>query len=123
MADIRMLQEQAQLLQNAIATLNETLKTVNSRLDEQANANRKSFADQKLVIDQLSGDTRVIREKLDDTNVRVGSLAQEMDALREAVQQVNVPTATPPAATTDPSAPGAAAPAGTTAPPPGASST
>src|SRR5919108_4134741 len=89
MADIRMLHEQAQLLQNLIASLNETLKAVNARLDDQANASRKAFADQKLIIDTLSSDSRVIREKLDDNNVRLGSISQEVDALRQAIQQMS----------------------------------
>jgi TolA-binding protein len=102
-ADIRMLQEQAQLLQNMLGTLNETLKAVNTRLDDQNNAMRKAFADQKLLIDNLSSDLRVVREKVDDNNVRIASLTQELDALRQAVQQM----ATRPATTTDA---GAAAP-------------
>ncbi len=85
MADIRILQEQSQQLQNLIAALTEALKQVDTRLDEQTNASRKSFADQKLVIDTLSSDVRVVREKVDDNNVRVGSLAQELDALRQSV--------------------------------------
>src|SRR5438552_5945883 len=72
MADLRMLQEQSQQLQNLIGTVTEALrdtsKTVNGKLDQQAEANRKSFADQKLVIDNLSNDVRVVREKLDDNN-------------------------------------------------------
>ena len=87
MADIRMLQEQAQLLQNMLGTLTDTLKTVNARLDQQADANRKAFADQKLLIDNLTKDLGVVREKVDDNNVRVGSLSQEVDALRQLVQQ------------------------------------
>jgi tol-pal system protein YbgF len=106
MADIRMLQEQAEILQNLLGTLNETLKAVNARLDDQTNATRKAFADQKVIIDSLSSDSRVIREKLDDNNVRIGSLSQEVDALRGAVQQLSSrPTAT---VETDPSAAGAA---------------
>jgi len=97
MADIRMLQEQAQQLQNLIgalntalnATLSEALKAVNARLDEQTGSNRKSFADQKLVIDMLSSDLKVVREKVDDNNVRIGSLSQEVDALRQGLQQLN----------------------------------
>lgn len=115
MADLRMLQEQSQLLQNLIGALNESLKAVNARLDEQANANRKAFADQKLIIDTLSGDARVIREKLDDNNVRLGSLAQEVDSMRQALQQLN----TRPSTTTesDPNAAGGAgATGGTTSP-------
>jgi TolA-binding protein len=114
MADLRMLQEQSQLLQNLLGALNESLKAVNARLDQQTESTRKSLADQKLVIDNLSNDVRVIREKLDDNNVRVGSLTQEVEALRQALQQASRPTATMPdagAAVADPAA-------GTAAPPP-----
>jgi tol-pal system protein YbgF len=97
-ADLRVLQEQSQQLQNLLNSLTEALKAVNARLDQQTEANRKAFADQKLVIDNLSSDARVIREKLDDNNVRVSSLAQELDALRQSVQQA--PPRTP--ADTDP---------------------
>lgn len=85
MADIRILQEQSQQLQNLLNALNESLKAVNARIDEQTNSTRKSFADQKVVIDALSNDLRIVREKLDDNNVRVGSLSQELDALRQSL--------------------------------------
>ena len=42
------------------------------------------YPDQKLVIDNLTNDVRVIREKLDDNNVRIGSLTQELDSLRQS---------------------------------------
>ncbi|PYR12549.1 MAG: hypothetical protein DMG00_08800 [Acidobacteria bacterium] len=113
MADIRMLQEQSQVLQNLLGQLNDTLKGVNMRLDQQTEASRKSMADQKLVIDNLSNDVRVVREKLDDNNVRLGSLSQEVDALRQAVQQcIARPTAPAP----EP-ADAAATPAATAGPP------
>jgi tol-pal system protein YbgF len=70
-----------------LGTLTEALKAVNARLDQQAEANRKSLADEKLLIDTLTKDLSIIREKVDDNNVRVGSLAQEVDALRQLVQQ------------------------------------
>ena len=85
MADLRILQEQSQQLQNLLATLSEALKAVNSRLDEQAGQNRKAFADERLAIDTLNADLRIVREKVDDSNVRVGSLSQELDALRQTV--------------------------------------
>jgi TolA-binding protein len=87
MADLRMLQEQSQLLQNLIGSVTEALKAVNTRLDQQAETTRKAFADQKLVIDNLTNDVRVVREKLDDNNVRIGSLTQEVDSLRQSMQQ------------------------------------
>jgi tol-pal system protein YbgF len=108
MADIRMLQEQTQQLQQqmqtAISTLAESLKAINARLDDQTSTTRKAFADQKLIVDELSGSLRVIRERVDDTNVRIGSLSQEVEALRLAIPQY------PPPATTaglDPSQPAA----------------
>ena len=113
MADIRMLQEQSQVLQNLLGQLNDTLKGVNMRLDQQTEASRKSMADQKLVIDNLSNDVRVVREKLDDNNVRLGSLSQEVDALRQAVQQC---IARPTAPASEP-ADAAATPAATAGPP------
>jgi len=71
------------------------------------------MADQKLVIDNLSNDVRVVREKLDDNNVRLGSLSQEVDALRQAVQQC---IARPTAPASEP-ADAAATPAATAGPP------
>src|SRR5438874_6685610 len=108
-ADIRMLQEQAQVLQNMLGSLNETLKAVNTRLDDQTNGMRKAFADQKLLIDNLSSDLRVVREKVDDNNVRIASLTQELDALRQAMQQM----ATRPTATDASAVPAGGSPAAT----------
>jgi tol-pal system protein YbgF len=120
MADIRMLQEQAQILQTLLGTLTETVKAVNTRLDQQTEVNRKAFADQKLVIDNLANEARIIREKLDDNNVRVGTLTQEVDALRSAMQQsTSRPTSTEPP--TDPGAAAAGAPPAASAPVMGAS--
>jgi tol-pal system protein YbgF len=123
MADIRMLQEQSAQLQALLASLGETLKAVTSRLDEQTGINRKAFADQKLLIDNLSGDVRIVREKADDTNVRITSLSTEIEALRLAIPRTP-PTATMPPETAtgtgttppDPTAPTGAPP--TAAPPP-----
>jgi TolA-binding protein len=112
MADLRMLQEQSQLLQNLIGSVTETLKAVNTRLDQQAETTRKAFADQKLVIDNLTNDVRVIREKLDDNNVRIGSLTQEVNSLRQSMQQMG----SRPSGTTDADPPAAGASSGGTPP-------
>src|SRR5437899_170257 len=84
MADIRMLQEQTQLLQNALAAVTEALKAANARIetrfDEQANTTRKALADQKVVIDNISHDVGAVREKLDDNTTRIGTLTQEVDS-------------------------------------------
>ncbi|MGE3510632.1 MAG: tetratricopeptide repeat protein [Vicinamibacterales bacterium] len=122
MADIRMLQEQAQQLQILIGSLSEALQAVNARLEQQSDANRRAFADQKLGADNLANDLRIVREKMDDNSVRVGSLTQEVDALRQSVQHLATlppPVAVPPV--TDPDAPPPdpdAAPAPAAVPPP-----
>ncbi len=106
MADVRMLQEQTQQLQQqltaAVEQLTATLKTINARVDEQAAATRKSFADQKLAVDQFGSDLRAVRERIDENTTRITSLSQEIEALRLAIPQF--PTAAAPP--TDPSAAG-----------------
>jgi tol-pal system protein YbgF len=111
MADLRMLQEQSQLLQTLLGSLNDALKAVNTRLDQQNEVNRKAFADSKLVIDNLTNDVRVIREKLDDNNVRIGSLSQEVSSLRQSMQQMSTRPST-----TEPDGAGGAPTAGTQPP-------
>jgi hypothetical protein len=111
-ADIRMLQEQTQQLQASLGQLTDVLKTIATRLDDQANVTRKAFADQKLIIDGLTGEVRIVREKLDDTNVRLSSLSQEVESLRSS------PAPTPAFVPTSPTTPpdGAAPPVGSTSP-------
>jgi tol-pal system protein YbgF len=91
MADIRMLQEQTVRLSLMLGTLDETLQTVLAKLDTQAADTRRAFADQKLMMDSVTGGVRVVREKVDETNVRVSSLAQEVEALRLAIPPMTAP--------------------------------
>jgi tol-pal system protein YbgF len=95
MADIRMLQEQNQRLQQALLALAESVKTVSARLDEQSAATRKGFADEKLLVDNVAADLRVLREKLDETNVRLTSLSQDVEGVRDMIPQMPPPTALP----------------------------
>jgi tol-pal system protein YbgF len=119
MADIRMLQEQTQELAIAVAsltqTLQESLRAVNTRIDENNIATRRALADQKVSIDELGKDTRAVRERVDDTNVRVSNIREELEALRSAV-------ATPPPAPA-PTPVDGADPTTTPAPPPPSPST
>lgn len=107
MADIRMLQEQSQQLAVSLAALSETLGALNKRLDAQDEAARKGFADQRLLIDNIGADLRVIRERSSETNVRINTLSQEMEALRASVTAIAAAAAAQTAAATpvDPTAP------------------
>jgi tol-pal system protein YbgF len=95
MADLRMLQEQTQQLQVAMNALAEALKVVTTRIDDQGNTARKAFADQRLLIETLGGDVRIVREKVDETNVRIASLSQEVEAMRGVVTALATPPPPP----------------------------
>ena len=115
MAEIRMLQEEQQQVRAVLANLSETLKALNSRLDTDAGRTQKAFADQKLVIDGVAETTRILREKADETNVRISSMGQELQTLRQTVASMpapaplTVPTSTDPGVT-EPAAPPAPSP-------------
>jgi tol-pal system protein YbgF len=117
-ADVRMLQEQAQQLALTLAAQNqaltEALKAITSRLDAQNEAMRKGFADQRLMVDEVRDAVGVIRERSDDTNVRITALREELEALRNTVQALQQAALAPPVAAVpiDPNAP-----VPTTAPP------
>jgi tol-pal system protein YbgF len=93
MAELRIMQQHQQQLQQMVATLAETLKAVNGRLDEQAATSRKALADQRLLIEGVTESVRVLREKADDTNVRLSSMTQEIDTMRQTIAAL--PSAAP----------------------------
>ena len=111
-ADVRMLQEQTQQLAITLAAINqaltESIKALNARLEQANEATRKGFADQKLTIDNIVEGVQVIRERSNDTNVRIGSLSEELEAMRQTVQALQALQQTalaPPPAPLDPNAP------------------
>jgi tol-pal system protein YbgF len=95
LAEVRMLEEQNQQLQQLFGSLQDTLKAVTSKLDEQASASRKGMADQTLAINNIGDTVRVLREKADDTNVRISTVATEIQALRQALASQPQPQAAP----------------------------
>jgi tol-pal system protein YbgF len=111
MAEIRMLQEQQQQLQGLLGALNDTLKVVATKIDDQSGATRKAMADQTLATTNIGDNVRILREKTDETNVRISTMSQELEALRQAVaSQPGQPSAAVPPAGVDPGAAGAGAP-------------
>ena len=131
-ADLRMLQEQTQQLRLAIASLTEALTKVGARVDDQANVTRKLFADQGLVIGALTDNARILREKLDATNVSMSKDAHELETMRQELTTQRqlltqiIALVTPPPVVIDPMAtpaPGAKPGAGTTTNPPAPTAT
>jgi tol-pal system protein YbgF len=89
-ADIRMLQEQASRLEMMMASVDAALQQLAAKMDEQANTSRRLFTDQRIAVDDVADGVRILRERFDESNVRISSLSQEIEALR-----VSIPPATP----------------------------
>jgi TolA-binding protein len=125
LAEIRMIQEQQQQLQGLLGALQDTLKVVSTKLDESAANSRKAMADQTLATTNIGDNVRILREKTDDTNVRISTMSQELEALRQTIASQPAPQAAAAAAPagTDPAlgAPTQPVASSPTAPPPGAS--
>ena len=113
MAEVRMLQERNQQLQQLLGTLQDTLKVVTTKLDDQSAATRKAMADQTLAVNNIGDNVRVLREKTDETNVRISTVSQEIETLRSAINSAPAQTVAP--ANVDPS--GAPVGGGGTPPP------
>lgn len=109
MADIRMLQEQTLRLTLMLTSLDEAVRTMAAKLDTQADVTRKAFADSRLLTDNVSDGVRILREKMDETNVRIASLSQEVESLRVSMPQFPLLTALPVDPTTGAPFPDAAA--------------
>jgi tol-pal system protein YbgF len=91
MADFRMLQEDTARLQLQLGTLAQTLQAILARLDAQGADMRRGFANLQLQVDSVATAVRVVREKVDENNVRVSSLAQEVEAVRMAMPMLGAP--------------------------------
>ena len=85
MADIRMLHEHTMRLHLMINGIMETMETLSANQEELGTAMRRAFADQRLTIDNVGSTARVLREKLDESNVRIAALSQEIEALRISI--------------------------------------
>jgi tol-pal system protein YbgF len=103
MAELRMLQEQQAQLVQMLGTLSDALKAVSTKMDEQTGVTQKTLADQKLLVQGVNETVRVLREKADDTNVRLSSVQQELQSIRQTIASIPAPAA--PAAPIDPNAP------------------
>ncbi len=116
MAELRMLQEQQSQLLRGIEGLNEQLRLITTKIDDQTGTTRKAFADQKLLIDGVAEDQpdppresgRHQRAPVDDD---AGDAVAAPDD-----SSMPAPTVAPPVMTGDPGVVDPAAPATPTAP-------
>lgn len=115
MADIRMLHEHTMRLHLAINGIVEAIDTLSANQGALETAMRRAFADQRLLIDNVGSNGRVLREKLDETNVRIAALSQEVEALRVAIPPLPIQTTQLPAdaETSQPDAAASSPPAAT----------
>ncbi|HKE87139.1 MAG TPA: tol-pal system protein YbgF [Vicinamibacterales bacterium] len=84
-AELRMLQEQTQQLALSLAQIADAIKALNTRLDASDQGAQKRFADQELLIKNLTSELSTIRERTQDTDTRLRSLSDEISALRSTV--------------------------------------
>ena len=85
MADIRMLEAQIQRVHLLLPALHDAIETLNATVAAHRDEVRRAFADQQLATGSIAAGVRVLREKLDETNVRVSSLSQEVEAIRVTI--------------------------------------
>lgn len=91
MAEIRMLSQNVLRLQMTLDGVDQRLEVLAAGQTELQDAMRRAFADQRLVTENIATTARVLREKLDETNVRMSSLAEEIEALRAAIPPLPPP--------------------------------
>jgi tol-pal system protein YbgF len=113
MAELRIMQQNQQQLAQSLIALADTLKAVSGRLDDQAGTNRKALADQRLLIEGMTDTVRTLREKSDDTNVRLSSITQELESIRQTISSLPQPSALAAPSAGDPAADPAGAAPGT----------
>jgi tol-pal system protein YbgF len=108
-AELRMLQEQQQQLALAVAQVADAIKALDPKFVEQTEAMRRGQANLEQTVKTMGGDLSVIRNQSQDTGTRLGSLRDEIEALRKAVESLPalvaqlIPQA--PVAPVDPNAP------------------
>ena len=110
-AELRMLQEQTQLLALTLAQLNDAIKAVNGSIADSNQASVRRFADIENTLRGIATDLNGMRTRTDETNTLIRTLSEDIEALRKTLvelparlTQVTQP-APPPADPNDPAAP------------------
>jgi TolA-binding protein len=120
--DLRELQEEERQLLLAVNALSDQLKTVTGKVDAEANARSKAFADLQTLISNANSGVSALQENVRDNKVQVQKLTQEVEAIKKGVDMLAVmvtqalaqmPANAPPS---DPNAPPGSNPSAAAAP-------
>lgn len=85
-AELRILQEQQQQLALSMAQLAEAIAALHPRFNESNEALRKSLANLELTIRNMANDVSTLRAQAQDSGTRLGTLRDELEALRATVE-------------------------------------
>jgi tol-pal system protein YbgF len=102
LTQLQQIQTQLAQIQADQAALKAAVDALSSRSNEDQDSMRKTFADSKVTIDRIQEDMSILSERLDETNARLGSLREDVAALRQT-QQPLIVSAEPPATGAAPS--------------------
>ena len=115
-AEQRIMMERLQLLEIAnektlaqLAQIAQLIKAVNDRIDASDAAMVKSLADQKVVLDNLNVEMRVVRQNVQETGTRLQSIKEEIESVGSSVTTISLrsPSSIDSAASTGTTEPGA----------------
>ena len=88
--DLRTLEEQNQRLALQLNALAEQIKAVSAKVDGEANARIKGFADQQTLINGANSALSALQEKISENKVQVQKMTQELEAIRKGVDMLTV---------------------------------
>src|SRR6188768_864738 len=96
-AEQHIMLERMQLLENAnertlaqLEKITQALKAVTDRIDASDASMLKSLADQKVVLDNLNVEVRVVRQNIQETSTRLQTIKEELEAVGTSVSTMSV---------------------------------
>ena len=98
MAELRMMQQNQQQLAAESDRARRHAEDGDRPAGRAGGASRKALADQRLLIEGMTDTVRTLREKSDDTNVRLSSITQELESIRQTIASQPQPVAVVPPA-------------------------
>lgn len=96
LAELRILQDQTQQLQQSVNVLTEQLKetrdavkAVNGRIDAQSDQAVKNAADLRDIITTLSRTVSALQDRVGESNIRIQQIEQEIEPLRQGLTKLS----------------------------------